>query len=40
MWVPGVNNRGKFGRWEVAESVEVFEIESGFTKLVQKAAAK
>ena len=33
-WIPGVNNLGKFGRWEFAEFTSVFEIESDFCKLV------
>lgn len=33
-WVPGVNNLGKFGRWEFAEFTEVFEIEREFGELV------
>lgn len=36
MWVPGVNNLGTFGRWEFAEFTDVFEIESGFAKLVDR----
>ena len=34
-WVPGVNNLGKFGRWAFAEFTEVYEIEAGFSKLMQ-----
>ena len=33
-WIPGVNNLGKFGRWQFAEFTSVFEIESEFSKLV------
>ena len=33
-WVPGVNNLGKFGRWAFAEFTAVYEIESGFKKLL------
>lgn len=33
-WVPGVNNLGKFGRWEFAEFTAVYEIESNFSALV------
>jgi type III restriction enzyme len=29
-WVPGVNNDGRFGRWEFAEFTEVYQIESDF----------
>ncbi|NEZ63566.1 restriction endonuclease [Leptolyngbyaceae cyanobacterium CCMR0082] len=36
-WVPGVNNLGSYGRWEFAEFTAVFEIESEFNKLVEKA---
>ena len=34
-WIPGVNNLGKFGRWQFAEFTEVFEIDSGFHKLIE-----
>jgi len=34
-WVPGVNNLGTFGRWAFAEFTEIFEIESGFEKLIK-----
>jgi len=36
-WVPGVNNLGKFGRWAFAEFMAVYEIESEFTKLIERA---
>ena len=34
MWVPGVNNLGTFGTWAFAEFTDIWEIESGFAKLV------
>ncbi|SPE53171.1 Restriction endonuclease (fragment) [Verrucomicrobia bacterium] len=34
-WVPGVNNLGKFGRWDFAEFTSVFEIAADFDKLIQ-----
>ncbi len=37
LWVPGVNNLGTHGRWAFAEFTDVFEIESGFAKLVKGA---
>ena len=33
-WVPGVNNLGKFGRWEFAEFTAVYEMEAEFAKLI------
>ncbi len=33
-WIPGVNNLGKFGRWQFAEFNAVFEIQSEFHKLI------
>jgi type III restriction enzyme len=33
--VPGVNNLGKFGRWEFAEFTAVYEIENEFAKLIE-----
>ncbi len=33
-WVPGVNNLGRFGRWEFAEFTSVYEIASDFDKLI------
>ncbi len=39
-WIPGVNNLGKYGRWEFAEFTEVFEIESEFDKLLEKFTVK
>jgi type III restriction enzyme len=38
-WVPGVNNLGKYGRWAFAEFRRVFEIDSGFDKLMQAVSA-
>jgi len=34
-WIPGVNNLGKFGRWQFVEFTEVFEIDSGFHRLIE-----
>lgn len=34
LWVPGVNNLGRFGRWAFAEFIHVFEIERRFAELV------
>lgn len=39
MWVPGVNNLGTFGSWAFAEFTDVFEIESGFVKLIEDLAS-
>lgn len=33
-WIPGVNNLGKFGRWQFAEFSAVFEIQSEFHRLI------
>lgn len=35
-WVPGVNNRGDFGRWAFAEFTDVWEIERHFNELVDR----
>ena len=40
MWVPGVNNRGGFGRWTSAEFTEMYEFESAFNDLVERAIAQ
>lgn len=34
-WIPGVNNLETFGRWQFAELTDVFEISSGFNKLIE-----
>ncbi len=34
LWVPGVNNLGRFGRWAFAEFTDVFEIEAAFARLI------
>jgi type III restriction enzyme len=39
-WVPGVNNLGQFGRWAFAEFTDVYEIESGFNKMIDEFAAQ
>ncbi len=36
-WIPGVNNLGTFGRWAFAELTDVFEIASGFEKIIENA---
>lgn len=33
-WVPGVNNSGRFGRWDFAEFREVFAMETDFASAV------
>lgn len=33
-WVPGVNNTGRYGRWEFAEFTAVYEIEKNFADLI------
>jgi type III restriction enzyme len=33
-WVPGVNNKGDYGRWSFAEFTELYQIESEFNKMV------
>ncbi len=35
LWIPGVNNSGRFGRWAFAEFTDVFEIEEAFGKMVK-----
>lgn len=39
-WVPGVNNLGKFGRWEFAEFTAVYEMDAGFKALVDQFVKK
>ena len=34
LWVPGVNNLGRYGRWEFAEFHHLFEIERHFGELI------
>ena len=34
LWVPGVNNLARFGRWAFAEFIDVFEIEAAFARLI------
>ncbi len=38
-WIPGVNNSGAYGRWAFAEFTEVYEVESGFNKLIDSVSA-
>jgi type III restriction enzyme len=35
LWIPGVNNDGKYGRWAFAEFTEVYQIESDFSAKVE-----
>ena len=35
-WVPGVNNLHRYGRWAFAEFTDIYDIEAGFDKLVQR----
>jgi type III restriction enzyme len=39
-WVPGVNNLGKFGRWEFAEFTAVYEMDKQFRALIDTYTAK
>ena len=34
-WIPGVNNLGKYGRWQFAEFQEVFQIQSDFDAVIE-----
>jgi type III restriction enzyme len=36
LWVPGVNNLRRFGRWTFAEFTDVHEIESAFAALIAR----
>ncbi len=38
-WVPGVNNTGRFGRWDFAEFNEVFEFKDKFDALIARFVA-
>ena len=35
-WVPGVNNLHRYGRWAFAEFTDIYDMEAGFDKLVQR----
>ena len=35
LWIPGVNNLGKYGRWAFAELTEVYQMESDFEAKVK-----
>lgn len=35
-WVPGVNNLGRFGRWDFREFTAVYEIEKEFHELIER----
>ena len=37
-WVPGVNNLHQYGRWAFAEFTDIYDMEAGFDKLVQRVA--
>jgi type III restriction enzyme len=39
LWVPGVNNLTRFGRWTFAEFTAVFEIEARFDELIDQLRA-
>jgi len=40
-WIPGINNRGDFGRWSFVELTDVWEMEKDFaTKLERQCAEK
>ena len=34
-WIPGVNNARQFGRWAFAEFTDVYDIETGFGKMIE-----
>lgn len=34
-WIPGVNNSGKFGRWQFVEFTDVYEIQGEFNRLLE-----
>ena len=38
-WVPGVNNLGKFGRWQFAEFTEVCQMQQKLDDLLEKLGA-
>ncbi len=38
-WIPAVNNNGRYGRWAFAEFTEVYEIEKGFSELIDRLCA-
>ena len=35
-WVPGVNNLGRYGRWDFVEFTDVYEIEVDFADKVEE----
>lgn len=39
-WVPGVNNLGRFGRWQFAELTSVFEMDAEFHSLIDSFLAQ
>jgi type III restriction enzyme len=34
--VPGVNNLGKYGRWDFAEFTNIYAIPAGFDALIER----
>jgi type III restriction enzyme len=38
-WVPAVNHLSTFGRWAFAELTDVYEIDSGFNEMIERATA-
>ncbi len=40
LWVPGVNNLERFGRWAFTEFTEVFGLEDAFDAMIEKAIAE
>ena len=36
-WVPGVNRHGRYGRWAFAELTDVYEMQSDFEAIVERA---
>jgi len=39
LWVPGINNLGRFGRWAFAEFGAVFEIDACFDEWIDQLRA-
>src|SRR5437667_225810 len=38
-WIPGVNNLGKYGRWQFVEFTSVFDMDGDFDELIESFAA-
>jgi type III restriction enzyme len=34
-WIPGVNNKGKYGRWAFAEFTDAYQIQTDFAAKVE-----